>query len=89
LWGEKQRFFIPAFNTSLDDLLELSTSMFSNPPELLEGPAADFEAVILSPRDLTSVIEFIILTVEAGRKDDIKSIGVTVELDTPVLWVLP
>lgn len=89
LWEEKQRFFIPAFNTSLDELLELSTSMFSNPPELLEGPAADFEAVILSPRDLTSVIEFIILTVEAGRKDDIKSIGVTVELDTPVLWVLP
>jgi hypothetical protein len=35
------------------------------------------------------VIEFIILTVEPGRKDDIKSIGVTVELDTPVLWVLP
>ena len=75
-------------NTSLDDLLERSTSMFSNPPELQDGPAAAFEAVILSPRDLTSVIEYIILTVEAGRKDDIKSIDITVELDEPVLWIL-
>lgn len=89
LWGEKRRFFIPAFDTSLDELLKFSTSMFSHPPELMDGPAAAFEAVILSPRDLTSVIEYIILAVEAGRKDDIQSIGVTVELDTPVLWVLP
>lgn len=89
LWGEKRKFFIPAFNTSLDDLLEISSFMFSQPPDLLDGPTADSEAVILSPQDLASVVEFIILSVEAGRKDDIKSIDVTVELDVPVLWVLP
>lgn len=88
-WGAIRQFIIPAFSTSLDDLLELSSYMFSNPPDFVDGPAAPFEPVTLSPQDLASVVEYIVMAVEAGRKDDVKSIGVSVELDTPVLWVLP
>jgi hypothetical protein len=38
---------------------------------------------------LPSLIEFIILGIEAGRKDNVKSIDISVELDTPHLWILP
>lgn len=89
LWAQRRQFIIPAFTTSLDELLRLSTYLFSNPPELIEGPAITFEAVTLSPRDLGPLIEYIVLAVEAGRSDDIKSIGVSVEVESPSLWVLP
>ena len=89
LWGQKRQFVIPAFTISLDELLHLSTFLFTNPPELIDGPVTPFEAVTLSPRDLSSLIEYIILAVEAGRSDDIKSISVSVEVEAPSLWVLP
>lgn len=89
LWGQKRQFIIPAFSTSLDELLKLSTFLFSNPPELIEGPATPFEAVTLSPQDLNPLIEYIILAVETGRSDDIKTISVSVEVEVPSLWILP
>ena len=88
-WGPARQFIIPAFNTSLDDLLELSSFLFSNPPDLEDGPAASLEPVTLSPQDVAPLVEYIILAVEAGREDDIKSIDVAVELEAPILWVLP
>jgi hypothetical protein len=88
-WGPARQFIIPAFNTSLDELLEFASFLFYNPPDLVAGPAAPFEPVSLFPHDVAPLVEYIILAVEAGREDDIKSIGVTVELDAPILWVLP
>lgn len=88
-WGHKRQFIIPAFNTSLDELLHLSTSLFTSQPELVDGSAAPFEAVTLSPLDLRSLIEYIVLAVEAKRSDKIKSISVAVEIEPPSLWILP
>ncbi len=87
-WGARRQFIIPAFNTSLDELLELSSYMFSNPPDLIDGPAAPFEPISLSPQDVAPLVEYSILALEAGRKDDLKSIGVSIELEAPILWVL-
>jgi hypothetical protein len=33
--------------------------------------------------------EFIIMAVEAERKDDLKEIRFDLEIDTPILWILP
>lgn len=88
-WGQKRQFIIPAFTTSLDELLRLSTFLFSSPPELIDGSAITFEAVTLSPRDLRPLIEYIVLAVEARRSDKIKSISVTAEIEPPKLWILP
>ena len=89
LWGQKRQFVIPAFTTSLDELLHLSTFLFSNPPELIGGPARPFDAVTLSPQDLGPLIEYIILAVEAGRSDNVKSINVSADIEPPSLWILP
>jgi len=88
LWGQKRQFVIPAFTSSLDDLLRLSTTLFRDPPKLIDGPAMPFEPVTLSPRDLGPLIEYIILAVEAGRSDKVKSINVSVEIEPPDLWIL-
>jgi hypothetical protein len=63
--------------------------MTSNPPELTDGDPRSFLPVTLSPVDLPALIEYLILSVEASRKDKIKKIDISVALETPVLWVLP
>lgn len=88
-WEEKKKFFIPAYTTSLDELLDISAEMLAHPPDLATGPQVPFEPVTLSAKDLSSLVEFIILAVEAGRKDKVKSIDISVELDTLLLWILP
>jgi hypothetical protein len=88
-WEGERRFYVPAFTMSLDDLLDLSQEMLVNPPDLDEGPAVSFAPVSLSPTDLPALIEFIVLGIEAGRKDKVTSIDISVELDTPTLWILP
>jgi hypothetical protein len=88
-WQGKKEFYIPANTSSLDDLLEQARQMLIQPPDLNEGPRVPFEPVRLSPGDLPALVEFVILGIEAGRKDKIKSLDISVELDTPQLWILP
>lgn len=88
-WGDSKLFFVPAFTSSLDTLLNLGTSMLLHPPNLIEDTSVPFESVTLAPRDIPAIIEFIVLAIEAERKDKLKTIKVSLKLGTPVLWVLP
>jgi len=56
---------------------------------LSSGPATPFEAVTLKREDLSAAAEFIVMAIEAGRKDKIKRIDFELKLSKPVLWILP
>jgi hypothetical protein len=43
----------------------------------------------LLPAEARTVAEFIVLTIEAERKDKLKSIEVRLNMGSPDLWVLP
>ena len=88
-WGKGRRFFIPAFNCSLDTLIDLGTELLNQPPALPPGPAVSFEPAVLGVEDLPALAEFIVMGIEAARKDQVKSLGVSVRLSNPVLWILP
>jgi hypothetical protein len=88
-WGKGRRFFIPAYAAPLEELLAQSQQLLERPPDLTEGPPAAFAPVVLSPQDLTAAAEFIVLAVEAGRKDKLRQARVKVVLESPSLWVLP
>ncbi|HUV27292.1 MAG TPA: hypothetical protein VMW34_07975 [Anaerolineales bacterium] len=88
-WEDTRLFFTPAYSISLDEMLDQAVKMTSNPPELTDGDPRSFLPVTLSPVDLPALIEYLILSVEASRKDKIKKIDISVALETPVLWVLP
>jgi hypothetical protein len=88
-WAEPRRFFIPAFNLPLEQLVDLGTRLLLQPPGLQEGPVTPFLPVNLHPDDIQSAAEFIILGVEASRKDKLKEVGITVRLDQPELWIFP
>ena len=70
-------------------LLEVAKAMLLNPPRLSSGSATPFEAVTLYRDDVLAAAEFIVIAIEAERKDKIKSIDFELKLSKPVLWILP
>jgi hypothetical protein len=88
-WSQPRRFFIPAFAAPLEALLSQAMQMLLQPPPLQDGPAARFEPVTASVEDVQPAAEFIVMAIEAGRKDKAKKIDFTLELSSPELWILP
>lgn len=88
-WSRPRRFFVPAFQAPLERLLEAAKGMLLTPPNLAEGATARFEPVTLYREDVLSAAEFIVMAIEAERKDQIKSIDFELRLSPPVLWILP
>jgi hypothetical protein len=88
-WSQARRFFVPAFAAPLETLLTQAISLLLHPLIIKAGPPARFEPVTLSLEDVPAVAEFIVIAVEAGRKDQLKRINPDVKLSPPALWILP
>jgi hypothetical protein len=87
-WGAPRRFFVPAFDISLENLLSDATNRLLNPPALQAGPPALFSPVTLPPANIQPAAEFIVMAIEAGRKDKLKKVDFSLRLSAPVLWIL-
>lgn len=90
LWSGPRRFYVPAFPTSLDQLETLGADLTRKQITLKAGPAAGaLKDCTLFPGDARQVVEFVVLTIEADRKDKLKTVEFRLELSEPELWVLP
>ena len=87
-WSQSRRFFLPAYSATLEALLAQATSLLVQPPALQAGPPAPFEPVMLSLEDVQPGVEFIVMAVEAGRKDKLKTVDFSLKLGEPALWIL-
>lgn len=88
-WSQPQRFFIPAYECDLEEMLAIGIRWLTNPPPLVEGPKTNFLPITHSVADVQAFAEFLILAVEAARKDKVKEIRYKLELQPPILWILP
>lgn len=88
-WARARKFFIPAFAASLETLITLGTQYILDPPHLVEGQPVHFDAVIFPAQDAPTLAEFIVMGIEAGRKDKLKEVRFSLTLASPVLWILP
>ncbi len=88
-WSQPRWFFVPAFNCSLETLVGTGARLLLQPPQLQPGPAAAFEPVTLPLADVTATAEFIVMAIEADRKDKVKQIQLKLALEPPALWILP
>jgi len=88
-WAQPRQFFVPAFSGSLETLLGMGSKLLEKPPSLQSAPAARFEPVTLALEDVKPLAEFIVMALEAGRKDKLREIQFSLELSSPVLWILP
>ncbi len=88
-WGQPRRFFIPAYELPLDAMLSQAVKLLAQQPTLQAGPAARFEPVILAAEDIQPTAEFVVMAIEAARKDMLKNVDFQVKLGAPALWILP
>ncbi|MCI0354236.1 MAG: hypothetical protein L0099_04225 [Acidobacteria bacterium] len=90
LWAEPQRFFIPAYQLPLRDLETIGAELLKKRLRPTPGPAVGKLAhCSLFPADAKQAAEFVVLTIEAERRDKLKTVAFTIETDEPELWMLP
>jgi hypothetical protein len=87
-WAVPRLFFIPAFEASLDEVVSSAVGMLRSPAQVQPGPPAPFLPVVTPPEDLHALAEFIVYSLEADRKDALKTLKFTVRLDPAQLWVI-
>ncbi|OGO71885.1 MAG: hypothetical protein A2Z49_04305 [Chloroflexi bacterium RBG_19FT_COMBO_56_12] len=89
MWSQPRRFTIPAYNCPMETLLQTGPKLLLTPPALQPGSAVRFQPVTLSPGDIQSLAEFIVVAIEAERSDMLKQIVVSVKMSEPTLWIFP
>jgi len=87
-WEQPRRFFVPAYSSSLEELLSVANTLLLQPPALQPGPTVPFEPVTLATEDIFPAAEFIVVAIEASRKDKLKQVDFELKLEPPKLWVL-
>jgi hypothetical protein len=92
-WSSARRFCIPAFNLPLDQLINLGTRLLVQPPLFQESTKPStpvrFTPVTYFPMDVRPLAEFILLGIEAERKDWLRELRYTLTLGQPELWIFP
>jgi hypothetical protein len=93
-WSQPRRFFIPAYQANLEQLLAQGIQYLVQPPQFKEGnmpsgAAVRFSPVTLDTRDVKSAAEFLVVAIEAARPDKLKELTFDLKLSPPSLWILP
>jgi hypothetical protein len=88
-WEQPRPFIIPAFPYPLDEFSRKGVQWLQKPPVLQPGPVADFDPVVVAADDVSAWAEFLVIALEAERKDKVKKIAFRLDLGEPLLWVLP
>lgn len=88
-WSQPRRFFVPAFVCGLDEMIQLGRKLLLQPPEMVEGPPAPHHPITVSAYDVRSLAEFIVVGLEAERRDQLRRLEFNVQLQRPELWIFP
>jgi hypothetical protein len=87
-WQQPRLFFVPAFQLPLEQIIQYGTQLLQNPVPLQEGARVRFEPVTVTPEDMRSLAEFLILGIEASRKDQLRKVEFELRLSLPQLWII-
>ena len=85
-WSQVTRFFVPAWELSLQAVREAGLALLQKQPQLQAAPrptGARCAAVVVSAADARQLLDYLVVTVEAGRKDWLKDLQFTVEVGLP------
>jgi hypothetical protein len=92
LWGVPRSLYVPAWELSLEIAQNVGSQLIQNQPELqrIERPeGAQFVSAVVTPDDGRKLLEFIILAIEARRKDMLKRLEFDLEVGEPQMMAFP
>lgn len=92
LWGVPRSLYVPAWELNMHTAQKVGSYLIQQQPELkeVERPA-DLQLVsaTVTPGDARKLLEFIVLAIEARRKDMLKNLEFTLEIGEPKMMALP
>ena len=88
-WDQPRLFIIPAFPYPLDEFSHVGVKWLQTPPPMEPGLIADFVPITVAADDISAWAEFLVIALEAKRKDKVKKIEFELNLGEPQLWILP
>jgi hypothetical protein len=88
-WNDEHTFIIPAYTCKLLDAVRLGDHYLDDPPALQDGPPSQFQKITVDKNDAKSLAEFIVITHEVVRTDNLKDIDFKLELEEMTLWIIP
>ncbi|WP_420640945.1 hypothetical protein [Candidatus Leptofilum sp.] len=92
LWGYPRRLYVPAWELPTETASQLGGDLVQHQPTFQRTSQPDtfslVEAVI-TPDDALKLLEFVVLNVEAARKDWLKELQFSIEAAKPQLWAIP
>lgn len=92
LWQKVQRLYAPAWNLPAGHARSLGSQMVQAQPLFQPIPHPDdalLMEVVIAPEDGLKLLDFIVLTIEAERKDWLRDLKFNIEATTPNLWAVP
>jgi hypothetical protein len=87
-WAAPRLFFVPAWECALEELLSFGAALLKKPEPMAAGSPVPFLPVVTPPEDVQALAEFLVISLEAERRDAMKELKFDVTLDPPQLWVL-
>jgi hypothetical protein len=88
-WDSPQRFVLPAFDTTPEEAAKWGARFLREAVQLEAGPVGTLSGVTVTPEEAQALAEFVVLTLEAERRDKIKSLRAVLDFGEVELWCLP
>jgi hypothetical protein len=87
-WSVPRLFYVPAYRLPVEEMVAAGIKLLRQPVRMEPGSPAAFHPVVVDPGDVHAIAEFIVMSVEAERKDALKELKVEIKLDPAQLWIL-
>ncbi len=91
LWGSPRQLFIPAWDLDLHSAQDIGSRLIVKQPayNFVDQPAEyQLTTATVKPDDAKRLLEFIVLAIEARRKDWLKDLKFEIDVGKPQLWAL-
>ncbi len=88
-WAQPRLFYVPAWETTLDEIVSLGVNLLRSPQRLDPGSRMPFLPVVTAPDDVRALVEFMVVSIEADRRDALKTVNFDLKLEPLQLWILP
>ncbi len=88
-WAVPRLFYVPALRLPVEQMVSAGVALLRQPLRMEPGSPTAFAPVVVPPDDVRPTAEFMVMSLEADRKDMLKEFQFEIKLDPPQLWILP
>ena len=92
LWGSPRSLYVPAWELNMHTAQKVGSYLIQQQPQLkeIERPSdLKLASATVTPGDARKLLEFIVLAIEARRKDMLKNLDFALEVGEPKMVALP